>query len=340
MMNINKIILVFWGICMINVNIPVEAQNDASKVYDLKGNPSMLRFRSFKLSLDSLTGKLKIGEEMDQISTESYRVHFSKSGKETAWHYISGGKSCTSMQYGVDGTGKYYTYQIHNNEIEKYTVEQIYKPEKHCGKFTVHSRLKRIYEFSLNNVTDTVSLVVVDTVMEIMKNGLLLANYQSAKKKLVEYYYEVNKEDSLVRVGFFKDIMPELRIVQVYQNGKQSLEQRYDAEGELTSQKHFTYDGLGRLVLEREDFQRVEVSSGDYVVIDSLSISKECGLKKQGYWQYRYEYDSPMDEKGNWLSRNVFWQTDEHPKEQPVWREERKIRYYQSEKVLRGYRSL
>ena len=36
------------------------------------------------------------------------------------------------MQYGTDGMGKYYAYQIHNNEIEKYTVEQIryYQSEK------------------------------------------------------------------------------------------------------------------------------------------------------------------------------------------------------------------
>lgn len=34
------------------------------------------------------------------------------------------------MQYGTDGMGKYYTYQMHNNEIEKYIVEQIYEPEK------------------------------------------------------------------------------------------------------------------------------------------------------------------------------------------------------------------
>ena len=89
-MSISKIIF-FFVVCIINANTYVGAQNDALKVYDLKGNPSMLRFRSFKLSLDSLTGKLKVGEEMDQVSTESYRVHFSKSGKEAAWHYISNG---------------------------------------------------------------------------------------------------------------------------------------------------------------------------------------------------------------------------------------------------------
>ena len=336
-MSISKIIF-FFVVCIINANTYVGAQNDALKVYDLKGNPSMLRFRSFKLSLDSLTGKLKVGEEMDQVSTESYRVHFSKSGKEAAWHYISNGKSCTSMQYGTDGMGKYYAYQIHNNEIEKYTVEQIYEPEKRCGDCMIRSKLKKIYEFSFNNVTDTISSVVADTVMEMMKNDLLLASYQSAKNIQVEYYYEVHQEDSFVRTNLFKDIMPQLRIVRVYQNEKLDSEHRYDAKGEETSRKRFTYDKLGRLVMEREDFQRVEVSSGEYMLIDSLSTNEVPAMPKEGYWQYRYEYDSPMDEKGNWLSRNVFWQTDEHPKEQPVWREERKIRYYQSEKMLRGYR--
>ena len=336
-MNISKIIF-FLVVCIVNANTHVWAQNDALKVYDLKGNPSMLRFRSFKLSLDSLTGKLKVGEEMDQISTDSYRVHFTKSGKEAAWHYISSGKSCTSMQYGTDGMGRYYAYQIHNNEIEKYTVEQIYEPEKRCGDCMIRSKLKKIDEFSFNNVTDTISFVVADTVMEIMKNDLLLASYQSDGKVLVEYYNEVHKEDSFVRTNLFKDIMPQLRIVRVYQNGKLDSEHRYDAKGEETSRKQFTYDKIGRLVMEREDFQRVEVSSGDYVFIDSLSTNEVPAMPKEGYWQYRYEYDSPMDEKGNWLSRNVFWQTDEHPKEQPVWREERKIRYYQSEKMLRGYR--
>lgn len=336
-MSISKIIF-FFIVCIINANTHVEAQNDALKVYGLKGNPSMLRLRSFELSLDSLTGKLKVGEEMDQVSTESYRTHFTKSGKEAAWHYISNGKSCTSMQYGTDGMGKYYTYQIHNNEIEKYTVEQIYKPEKHCDDCIIRSKLKKKYEFSFNNVTDTISFVVADTVIEIMKNDLLLASYQSDGKVLVEYYNEVNKEDDFVRTSFFKDIMPQLRIVRVYQNGKLDSERHYDVQGEETSRKRFTYDKLGRLVMEREDFQRVEISSGDYMFIDSLSTNEVPAMPKEGYWQYRYEYDSPMDENGNWLSRNVFLQTDEHPKEQPVWREERKIRYYQSEKVLRGYR--
>lgn len=141
-MNISKIIF-FLVVCIVNANTHVWAQNDALKVYDLKGNPSMLRFRSFKLSLDSLTGKLKVGEEMDQVSTDSYRVHFTKSGKETVWHYINNGKSSTSMQYGTDGMGKYYTYQMHNNEIEKYIVEQIYEPEKRCGDCMIRSKLKR-----------------------------------------------------------------------------------------------------------------------------------------------------------------------------------------------------
>lgn len=61
-MNISKIIF-FLVVCIVNANTHVWAQNDALKVYDLKGNPSMLRFRSFKLSLDSLTGKLKVGKK-------------------------------------------------------------------------------------------------------------------------------------------------------------------------------------------------------------------------------------------------------------------------------------
>ena len=88
------------------------------------------------------------------------------------------------MQYGTDGMGKYYTYQMHNNEIEKYIVEQIYEPEKRCGDCMIRSKLKKIYEFSFNNMTDTISSVVADTVMEMMKNDLLLASYQSDGKVL------------------------------------------------------------------------------------------------------------------------------------------------------------
>ena len=77
------------------------------------------------------------------------------------------------MQYGTDGMGKYYAYQIHNNEIEKYTVEQIYEPEKRCGDCMIRSKLKKIYEFSFNNVTDTISSVVADTVIEKMINHLM-----------------------------------------------------------------------------------------------------------------------------------------------------------------------
>lgn len=336
-MNISKLIF-FFVVCAISASTPASAQNDALKVYDLKGNPAMLRFRSFKLAPDSLTGKLKIGEEMDQSSTESYKTYFTENGKEAVWHYMNDGRSCTSMQYCMDETGKHYAYQIHNNEIEKYTVEQNCRSERCDDDFTIHSKLKQTYEFSLNNATDTMSLVATDTVMKVMKNDLLLASYQTDGRILTEYYYDINKDDNMAGTHFFKDIIPSLRIVRIYQSGKQRSEYRYDATGKEIFHKQFTYDELGRLALEREDFQRVEVSSGDYVVIDSLSANDVPVLSKEGYWQYRYEYDSPMDEKGNWLSRNVFWQTDEHPKEKPVWREERKIRYFQQKKVLRGYR--
>ena len=63
----------------------------------------------------------------------------------------------------------------------------------------------------------------------MMKNDLLLASYQSDGKVLVEYYNEVHKEDSFVRTNLFKDIMPQLRIVRVYQNEKLVSENRYDA---------------------------------------------------------------------------------------------------------------
>lgn len=42
-MNISKIIF-FLVVCIVNANTHVWAQNDALKVYDLKGNPSMASF--------------------------------------------------------------------------------------------------------------------------------------------------------------------------------------------------------------------------------------------------------------------------------------------------------
>ena len=60
-------------------------------------------------------------------------------------------------------------------------------------------------------------------------------------------------------------------------------------------------------------------------------------MPKEGYWQYRYEYDSPMDEKRKLvITQCVFGRRMSIRKEQPVWREEEKICYYQSEKMLRG----
>lgn len=334
-MNIRKIIY-FFLVCLICANTAVSAQDNALKVYGLKGNPSMLRFRSFELSIDSLTGKLKTGKEMDQFSTDSYRVYFTKNGKVAVWHYVNNGRTCASIQNCMDEMGKFYSYQMHNNKIESYTVEHTYKSESYGDGFTIHSKLKKSYNFSWNNATDTTSLLAIDTVMEVLKNDLLFASYQSNGKILTEYNYKVDK--NIVRADFFKNITPDLRIVRIYQNGKLSSIYRFDAKGEKISQEQMFYDDLDRLVLEREDFKRVEVSSGDWVAIDSLPTSKNNNMLKEGYWQYRYEYDTPMDEKGNWLSRNVFWQTDEHPKEKPVWREERKIQYYMNKKVLRGYR--
>lgn len=325
-----KISLSVLAVCFIFMT--VFAQNEAINNYGLKGNPSFFRLRSYELSRDSLTGELVVGEEADSFSNESYNARFTPDGKEKVWHFVNRGRSCTSIQRCVDKDGKKYTLQIHNNELEKYTVDRLYKPvEQREGGFEIFYWLRDTYKLPFDNASDTVHLASTDTIVDVMHNGILQAEYQSEWNIVYENQYTAEGQMAIDFSQWLTAFRPKERIVRVYRQNKLIAERQYEANGELGYQKIFHYDDLGRLVLDRQEYKRTPVEEDVYeymdtVAMDSSRLSENSAA--DAFWQHRYEYDSQPDEFGNWTSRNVFYLTDKMREEEPAWREERKIRYY------------
>ena len=333
----NNIFLIF-GIVYVLTNACCNvamARNDALNKYNLTGAPAMLFHRTFEVTVDSLTGEPIIGKEVDSTPSESFRVNFNQAGQERSWHYISKGRSCSCQQYSVTSTGNPICYQIYENMLESFIVEEPYLPERKKDDLQISSYLSNLYS-TIGSIS--ISLLQSDTIYVITRNGILLTKCCCTCSGTVVYEYSYAEgEDGR---GLWEKYLPEAVRPNVlfhrkYQDGKLIVELGYDDCNSRIpeKEKYFEYNKDGLLVFEREsclsDESNYEEHDFIYLNADTIFPSSDSSFTQlqDNAIRCKYVYDSPVDNHGNWRSRFVYY-VNEDKSCRTAWYERRTIKYH------------